>query len=98
VAQKAVVADALETIGQYMQEEAANELLGVKRHRLLLAFVTIILVTEADLLVVNVQQAIVGNGHAVRIAAYIVQHLLGSGERAFGVDYPLRLASGSQIL
>ena len=35
------------------------------------------------------QQAVVGDGHAVRVPSYVVQHLLGSGEGRFGVTHPL---------
>jgi hypothetical protein len=35
------VADALETVGQDMQEETANELVGLQSHRFLLVAVTV---------------------------------------------------------
>ena len=57
----------------------------------------IILIAECDLAVVDVQQAIIREGHAMRITTDIVQHLLGSGERALGVDHPFDGASGSQV-
>ena len=59
-----------------------------KRHRLLLVVVAIVLPAETDLTVLDVEQAIVGDGDAVGIAADVVEHLLGSGERALGIDHP----------
>ena len=47
VAEEAVVADALEAIGQDVQQEAADEFVRVQRHRLLLAVMAIILLVEA---------------------------------------------------
>jgi hypothetical protein len=51
--------------------------------------VTIILPAEPDLVVFDVQQAVVGDGDAVRIAAHVVEDLLRSSEGALGVDHPL---------
>jgi Cytochrome P460 len=43
---EAVVADALKALGQHMQQEATDKLFGLQCHRLLLGFMTVILVTE----------------------------------------------------
>jgi hypothetical protein len=69
VSQEAVASDALETIGQYVQQKAADEFLRVQRHGFLLAVTAIILVAERDLAAIDVQQAIVGEGYAVGVAA-----------------------------
>jgi hypothetical protein len=45
----------------------------------------------------HVEEAGVGDGHAVRVAAHIVEDLLGSGEGRFGVDHPLGLSRRGQI-
>src|SRR3954469_13994833 len=57
-------------------EEAADELVGIQCHRFLLATATIILPLEAYLAILNIEDAIVGNGDAVCIAADIRQDLL----------------------
>ncbi len=80
-----------------MQQETADELLGLQRHGFLLAIVAVILVAEGDLVVVDVEQPMVRDGHAMGIAADIVQHLLGPGEGAFGVHHPFRLAGRSEM-
>src|SRR5690606_29229741 len=56
-----------------------------------LVSMTIILPPEPDLIVLNVQQAVVRDGHAVRVAAHVIENLQRSGERAISVHYPLRL-------
>ena len=53
VGQEAVVADAVEAVGQRVQEEAADELVGVERHHLGLVVVPVVLPAEADPTVVR---------------------------------------------
>jgi hypothetical protein len=67
VAEKAVVTNALETLGQDMQQEAANKLVGIERHGLLLLMVAIIFPSEADLAVVDIEQAVIGNSHPMSV-------------------------------
>jgi hypothetical protein len=50
-----------------------------------------ILPGEANLTVVEPDQATVGDGDAVSVAAEISEHLVGRGKRRFGVDDPVDL-------
>ena len=59
IRQQAVVADADESAGQNVQEEAAQELDGVEGHDALLAAVGIIAPAEADVLAVEGGEAAV---------------------------------------
>src|SRR5271166_438939 len=52
---------------------------------------------EADLAIVDVEDAVVGNGDAMRIAADIVENLFRSGKGRPGVDDPIRLAERRQV-
>src|SRR3984957_10793882 len=97
VAEQAVITDPLEAAGQDMDEEAADELVGIQCHRLLLAAATIILPLEANLAILDIKDTIVGNGDAVCIAADILQDLLRSGERALCIDRPFGLADRGQV-
>ena len=83
-----------ESRGQDMQQEAAHELLGAERHRLVarLALGAVVLPAEGDAALVECEQAAVGDGHAVRVAGQIGEHRRGSGERALGIDDPLARA------
>lgn len=58
VAQQAIVTDALEAGRQHVQQEPADELLGVQRHSFLLGLVALILVAETDLALGDGQQAL----------------------------------------
>jgi len=53
MAEKTVVAKALEAFGQDMQQEAANELVRLQRQGFLPGLVAIILVAKTDLAVVD---------------------------------------------
>ena len=73
IAEKAVVANALEAFGQDVKQESADELLGGERHRLVLAPVAIVLPAEVNLPVVDVEQAVVGDGDAMGVAADVLR-------------------------
>jgi hypothetical protein len=71
-----------------MDEEAADELVSTQCHRFLFGVATIILPLEANLAVLDIEDAIVGDGDTVCVAADVLQDLLWSGERALGIDHP----------
>ena len=77
IGEEAVVADAMEAVGQRVQEEAADELVRVERHDLRLAAVAIISPAERDAIVVHADQPGIGDGDAMGVAAEIGEHLLG---------------------
>ena len=84
----AVMADTMETVGQDMEQEAADELAGIEGHHLPLVMVAIIFPEEADPAVGESNQAAVGDGDAVGVAGKVIEHLLGSAERSPGIDDP----------
>ena len=81
--------DAHEASGEHMQKETTQELGGGKRHRALLAAVGVILPTKSNALLVEGQQAVIGDGHAMSVAAEIAQHLQGPTEGGLGIDDPI---------
>ncbi len=83
-----------------MQQEAAHELAGLERHRLVArgTLDAVVLPAEGDAALVERDEAAVGDGHAVRVARQIGQHGLGPGKRPLGVDDPLALAQGLEPL
>jgi len=80
--QQAVMADAVESVWQHMDQETADELVGCERHHLvsIAAFDPVVLPLESNGLVVECDQAAVGDGDAVGVALEIGQHCLGSAE------------------
>ena len=83
------MADANEASGEHVQKEAPQELGGSKCHLALLAAVGVILPAKGDALLVEGQQAMIGNGHAMGVAAEIAQHLHGSAEGGLSIDDPV---------
>src|SRR6516164_436240 len=92
--EQAVVADAVETLGEDVAEEAADELADVERHGRVAAgsLDPIVLDLEGDALLVERDQAAVRDGDTVGVARQIGEHGLGTGERALGIDEPAGLS------
>ena len=80
-----------------MQKEPANELLCSDGHRAETVVIAVVFPAKADFAAVDGQQAIVGYGNAMGIAADIVEDLLGSGERRLGVDDPFGGADRCEV-
>src|SRR6516165_4913348 len=76
-----------------------RQLVGIERHQLvsLGTFDAVVLPLEGDAVVVERDQAPVGDGDAVGVAREIAQHFLGATERLFAVDDPFAVAQRSQI-
>jgi len=68
IRQKAKMTDADETFGQHVKKEAAQELRRCQCHLTLLAPAGIILPAESDAFLIEGQQAVIGNGHAMGVA------------------------------
>ncbi len=88
VGEQAVVADAHEAFWQHVEEEAAQELGCLELHDAPPAAVGIILPAEADVRSVEADEAVVGDGAAVGVAAEIAQHLFRTAEGRSDVDDP----------
>ena len=94
VGEQSVVTDAMKTGGQYVQQEAAHELVGTQGHR----FVTrptvssVVLPPEGDPALITGDKPTVGDRDPMGIARQIGEHRFGSSEGALGIDHPLALA------
>ena len=65
VGEKAKVPDPDEAIGDDMEQEAADELLRLQRHHLHAAAVSVVFPAEPHHPLVEAEEALVGDGHAV---------------------------------
>ena len=83
VGQKTEMSDAHEALRQDVQQEALQELIDRQGSELLLIVVSRIAPAESDLAIDEGDQAMVGDGHAMGIAAEILQHIFGTAERRF---------------
>src|SRR6266511_3578509 len=82
VGEEPVVANAMETVRQHVEQEASHEL------ALVTTALPIVLPAETDMGLVKIEQAAVSNRDAMRVAREISQDLLGTGEGFFGIDDP----------
>ena len=94
VGEEAEVPDAMEAVRERVQEKAADELVGCELHDLDGAVLAIVLPGERDMVVFDRDEAAVGDGDPVGVAAEIRERLGGSAEGPFGVDHP---GGGAQV-
>jgi hypothetical protein len=94
VGEEAVIANAHEALGKDVEKEASEELDGVKGHGALSALLSVVLVAEGDLAVVEGEESLVGDGDAVGVAGEVFEDLLGTAEGGLGVDDPFFVAQG----
>ena len=102
IGEEAEVTDADEALGEQMKQEAAQKLIAREGHQFLPIVVDRVTPAKGNLAVGQRDQAMVRDGHAVGIAAEILQGVLGSAEGRFGVDDPIfaeeRTQPGSEEL
>jgi hypothetical protein len=56
----------------------------------------IVLPAEGDLVMLESQQTVVRDGHAMGVAGEITQHMVGAAERWLGIDHPVLPEQGAQ--
>ena len=66
-----------------------QEFVDRKRHEFLFVVLSGITPTKGDLAIGKGDQAMVGDGHAMGVAAEILQDIVGATEGAFQVDHPV---------
>ena len=81
--------DAHEAARQHMQQEAPDQFVGVEHHGLDAMTLTTVAVGETDPPVTHVEDPVVRDGNAMRIAADIVQDVCRTCTGRLGVDDPL---------
>jgi len=78
-AQPTEVADFGEAAGKDVEQKAGQELVGGEFHRLELVLIGAVAPGERDLTILQRQDAVVGDGHAVGVAGEVVEGVLGPG-------------------
>jgi hypothetical protein len=88
----------MEATRQHVEEEAAYEFRDLDSHDFVLvnAVLPIVLPAEADVGLVEIEQATVGDRDAMGIAREIGQDLLGTTERFLRIDDPFGCAQGCE--
>ena len=72
-----------------MEEEPPQKLLGGEGHQPLLAVVGVIFPAKGDVAIGNVDDPVIRDSDAMRVAGQIVEDVLGASEWPFGVDHPV---------
>src|SRR5215510_2927198 len=81
-----------------MQEKATQELACPECHLALFATSGVVLPSEGNALSIECQQSMIGNGHAMGVAAQIAQNLPGSTKGLLGIDDPvLAMQAANQL-
>jgi hypothetical protein len=70
-----------------VQQKAAQEFIERQGHEFLFVVVSGVAPAKGDLLFGKRDQAVVGDGYGVGVAAQILEHILGATERWFRVDH-----------
>ena len=82
-------ADADETLGQDVQEESPQKFDRRDRHGSRLTAVPIVLPLKGHGVVRDVEDPMIRDRYAVRVAREVMQHMRGSAEGWLGVDDPV---------
>ena len=80
--------NAMEAVGNGVQEETTDKLMGIERHELADAACSVILPSKGDAIVVHADDAGIGDGDAMGVATEIGQYLSGSRKWRLGIDDP----------
>lgn len=95
-AQDTVVPDPDESFGQDVEQETADELEGVQGHGLDPVAVGVVSVSEGDLVAIQAEDAVVGDGYPVGISAQVVDDPVWASEGGFAVDVPVFVVEARQ--
>ena len=83
------MADLHETAGQYMQQEASDELHRIQGCLFDLVVVFGVPPAKSDMALFQAQKSSVGDGHAMRIPCQVAQYLLGPAKRWLYMSDPV---------
>jgi hypothetical protein len=89
VCEESAEANAHKTTRQYVEQEPPEKFLGGDSHQPLFALMGIIFPAEGDPVIGKIDDPVVGDSDAMRVAGQVMEDMLGSSEWPFGVNYPV---------
>jgi hypothetical protein len=89
VGEEPEMANAGEGDREGVEEESAEELVGMKNHDFGVAGIAVIFPAEGNMVIGDLGQTVVGNGDAVGVSAQITKDMVRPSEGGFGVDDPV---------
>ena len=93
VGHKAEMPNADKTFREHVQQKPADEFFGGDGHRALHVSMSVIPPAERDVVAVESEQSMIGDGDAMRVTAEITQYLFGTAEGWFGIFAPAGTSS-----
>src|SRR5271157_5109752 len=88
--------DADEARGKHVEQEAAQEFLDRQGHQALLVAVRGVSPAKGDLAALEGDQAVIGDRHAVGVAAEITENVFGATEGRLAIDHPVLPEEGTK--
>ena len=73
---------------QDMQQKATQEFIGMQSEKSLLIVVSGIAPAECDLVILQANEPVIGNGYAMGVGAKVTKHLVRAPERCSAIDHP----------
>jgi len=96
VGQETEVADAHEAWGEHVEEKAPQKLLHRQGHQALLIGVGGVSPAKGNLVAMQRDEAMVGDGDAMGVGTQVVEDILGAAKGRLAVDPPLVAEQGAQ--
>ena len=90
------MADADQPFRENVDQESPQKLICGNRHNLLLAAVCVVFPAKRDLIILESNEPVVGDGDAMCISRQIVQNMFRTSEGWLDVDYPVFAEEESQ--
>jgi hypothetical protein len=89
ICKESKMSDTYEAAGKDMQQKTAKKLIGGKSHFPLLIPVRVVLPAEGHVFAIEIQQLMIADSDAMRIAGKIVQDVFWSAKRWLRIDDPI---------
>ena len=97
IAEEPVVTNPFEPLWQDMEQEPADELIGGERHGGDTISVSLVLPAEANFVIVDGDQTVVGDGDPMGVAPDVLEDLLWAAKGSLRVDDPFRSSCWEQM-
>jgi hypothetical protein len=79
------------SVGQYMQEESSDKLMGIERHNLFFVGIGVITPEEGHFAILKLEDTVITDGYSVGISAEVLKDSFYAVKRRLAIDHPLLL-------
>src|ERR1700682_3692843 len=81
--------DAQKAVRKHMLQKTVKEFLRWEDGDLPAISIAAIPIVEADLAALTIEEAVIADGHAMRVTPEVIQQLPWTGKRGFRIDHPV---------